>query len=161
MATLQELAQEMSRSFEDATRPDGSRFIRLRDGSPEWMSSVVMESHGGLLPDDWRYATCAAACEWIAERIADTGDEDAAEDASEFADSTVPIYTADLTAWLGSHCSRPGYVDEAAEEFGPAEDVLAAIGRGMYLEASEVYGATLAALQSRADGEPDDDGEEV
>lgn len=156
MSSLHELARDYADAFEDATRPDGSSFIRLRDGSPEWMSNAVMEAHGGILPDDWRYATTAAAAEWIAETLDNDPSADI-EDGAEFADSAVPIYTADLTAWLGSHCSRPGYVDEAAEEFGPAEDVLAGIGRGMYLEASEVYGATLHALQCRAD----DDGEEV
>jgi len=117
------------------------------------MRDVVREAHGDMLPDDWRYETCADACAFIADA------DEPEEGASEFADGAVDVYTSSLTDWLGSSVYRPGYVDEAANEFGPAEDVLAGIARGQYMEAEEVYAATLNALQARAD-DSEEDGEE-
>lgn len=152
MATLQEIAKQAADSFERATRDDGSAYVRTKDDAPEWVrDDVVFPAHGDMLPDDWRYETVWLACEWIAENAGN------AEDTSgEFADSRVDIYTSALTDWLGSHVTRPGYVDDAREEFGACDDasgILGEIARGQYLEASEVYSLTFAALDARADGE--------
>ena len=145
MASVQELAIAAAAQFERATRPDGTAYVRTKDDAPEWIrEEIVFPAHGDMLPDDWRYETVWLALEWIAER-GDTEDDAPGE----FADSRVDIYTASACAWLASHLSRPGYCDEATEEFGPPDppDVLNLIARGQYVEASEVYGLVLSALE--------------
>lgn len=139
--TVQELAKDAAASFEVATREDGSPYTRRTSDAPEWLQELVFDAHGDMLPDDWRYACIAAAC----EAIADADDPD--DDGHEFADSYVDVYTADLYEWLGSNLSRQGYCDEASEEFGPADSLVSQIMQGQYAEALEVYGSVLASLE--------------
>lgn len=65
--TTQSRAQELSSAFERKTRDDGSEFVCLKDGSPAWMTSIVQHAHGGMFPDDWRYALIERAADAIAE----------------------------------------------------------------------------------------------
>jgi hypothetical protein len=89
--TLQALAREMSLAFETATRTSsGESFRKLRDGSPEWMTTVCRMAHDDarLLPDDWRYAFIEEAVDALAEH----------ENADEALASLEPdVYTSDLT----------------------------------------------------------------
>lgn len=154
--TLQDLAGEAARCFETATRePVGDtpeRFVRVKDGSPEWVTELIRAAHGvdadgspSMLPDDWRYKVASFAVEMIAE-------SDDIEDArAEFADAMVDAYTFDRIAWLGSNLRRAGYVDEAVDEFGPPDQdgIIERIGLGQYAEASEVYDLVVAALEER------------
>lgn len=142
--TFREAAEAFAGSFEQAERSDGETFIRLRSGSPTWMTDIVRAAHGEMLPDDWRYACIAAA----AEHIAQYDSEDEAQDADgPFADGQVDVYTSDRYDWLSSHGYRSGYCDEAREEYGysPAEAMTIEdqIALGQYYEASEVYGLVL------------------
>jgi hypothetical protein len=159
---IHELAAEAYGCFETATRPDGSSFARVRDGSPEWVSELVREAHGrdadgapSFLPDDWRYATIRSALAFIGD---DATDPD--EDAHVFADSQADVYTGELIAWMGSNLQRVGYVDQAVAEFGFDEErgVVGAIGMGQYLEAREVYELVRGALEERAAALEDADG---
>src|SRR6266516_1712460 len=110
--TLESLAREAAGWFETAERPDGESFTRTKDGTPEWVTDLVREAHGDdFLPDDWRYATISDALNFLA----DDGDPD---DAGEFADQAVDVYTGARFAWLASNLNRAGYVDEAVAEFG-------------------------------------------
>jgi hypothetical protein len=45
------------RWFETARRPDGSEFVRLREGAPPELRDLVYQAHGRgqMMPDDWRY----------------------------------------------------------------------------------------------------------
>lgn len=144
---LQAKAQALYEALETRKREDGSRFVTLRDGSPEWMTEVVHAAHGDMLPDDWRYACIAAAAEYIAEA-------DDPEDAdSEFADSQVDIYNGARFAWLASNLNRMGYCDEAQEEGIASETatVVELIGAGQYMEAAEVYSMLLSALTEQVE----------
>src|SRR5438067_880220 len=151
-STIQELARNAGSCFERGTRPDGESFTRVKDGSPEWVSELVREAHGDdFLPDDWRYEHVHSALEFIAEA------EDAEDGRAEFADSAVDVYTGGLFSWLSSNMRRQSYVDEATEEFGPADSVADSIARGQYLEASEVYGLVLGFLEQRAEDVDEDE----
>jgi hypothetical protein len=143
-ASVQDLARDALRSFETATREDGSSYVRRTSDAPEWLQELVFTAHGDMLPNDWRYACIAAACEAIAES------DDPEDDAHEFADSYVDVYTASLYEWLGSNLTRQGYCDDAREEFGPADDLVSQIMQGQYMEALEVYGLVLAELERLA-----------
>jgi hypothetical protein len=151
MTSIQEKAAEAASYFESAKKADDSSFIRTKDGTPEWVKELVMKAHGtdpdgspSFLPDDYRYQWTLEALEFIAES------DDPDDGAHDFADQSVSVYTADRIAWLGSNLQRPGYCDEAAEEFGAVEGsgIVDRIGWGQYMEASEVYGLVLNALQS-------------
>jgi hypothetical protein len=149
--TIESVADEAYRAMERATREDGSQYVRLRDDAPEWVRTMVYDAHSDILPDDWRYATIRDAI----EAIMDSGDD---EDRShEFADDA-DVYNSDLLAWVGSHGSRPGYVDEARDELGEPRDFYHGLQMGQYLERAEVYDAVLEAISSRL-GDLEDEAE--
>lgn len=146
--TIFSLAQTAQHELEYAHREDGSQFARVKDSAPGWITDLVLDAHGSMLPDDWRYETAWHALQAIAE-----SNEDDIDDADhEFADR-VDVYNSQLLAWLGSHLSRPGYCDDAEEEFGPSDDgsIMARIQRGQYMERLEVFGAVRRSLEMVAD----------
>jgi hypothetical protein len=164
-AKVHELATTAARCFETARRAtgdtdsgpreDGDEYVRIRDGSPEWVTDLAREAHGDYLPDDWRYQFISEALDAISEADVDA---DLDEVGDEFADD-VDIYTGKLTDWLGSRASRHGYVDEAVEEMGHGDSVMADIARGQYQERREVFGQVCAFLEQRAEWDTDDDTE--
>jgi hypothetical protein len=153
ITSVQDIASEASGWFKTATRPSGESFTRMKDDAPEWVGQMVHAAHGDMLPDDWRYACIRAAV----DHIADTSEADA-DACHEFADAYVDVYTSALTDWLGSHVNRPGYCDEAAEEYGGEPDgINQRIMLGQYAEASEVFYAVSEALLERFDEVEDED----
>lgn len=145
VSALSERARETAGWFETAHRVEGdedSSFVRTRDGRPEWVTGLIHDAHGDMLPDDWRYRTIWAALDWIAE-----GND--SDDPGDFADAQVDVYTGARLNWLNSHPYRAGYCNEAADQFGDVTDIIDIIGQGQYLEASEVFGSVLAALEAR------------
>ncbi len=140
---VQEAANEARSYFVSKTRDDGTSYIATKD-APEWVGDLCYEAHGGMLPNDWRYDAIDSALDYIA-----AGDDDVVE----FADAQVDVCTSDLLAWIGSHGHRMGYCDEAQEQGGvDAEaNISQRIMVGQYLEASEVYGLVLAALEDHVD----------
>lgn len=154
--TARQLAGFMLDHFETARRDGftvgtfedgGETFVRLREGSPAWMTDVVRAAHDGgeMLPDDWRYAAIRSALDCIAES------DDAEDAAHEWADSEIDVYTSSRLEWLGSHSARLGYCDEARREGIAGESLLDQIGAGQYTEAREVFEQTLAALKVEAE----------
>ena len=155
--TLEQLAQEMLDQFELATRKDGSRFYRLKEGRPDWMQDVCREAHdhGEMMPDDFRYEFIYDALVLLA-----AGDEHGEGIESH-------VYNRDLLRWVSSHAQRPGYCDEAmnqglvdTDSFG----TIKLIGWGEYQERQEVFAQVKGALEDRlqqiedeADDESDDD----
>jgi len=143
MTNAQTLAQSLYDALVTATRADGSEFIRLADGSPEWMKTAVRDSHCGMLPDDTRYRMireCAGA-------LADLEDW---EDTHEIADGLVDIYNNDRLVWLASHLTRADYCDDAQSEDYVSESasMFDRIGAGQYMEYSEILGSLVHSLQN-------------
>lgn len=155
MSTVQELAREAAGYFETAAREDGGRYVRLRDaneaatGAPDWLRDLVYAAHAGMLPDDWRYACIQGALSAIAE----TDWCDPEDLRHEFADNYVDTYDDCRIEWLKSHWYRADYCDDAVDEglCSPTETIIARIGMGQYMEASEVYSRVLAELEKLAD----------
>ena len=143
---LQQLAGEAYDCFETVTKDNGEEFVRVKDGSPEWVTQLVYKAHGEFLPDEWRYRTIQNALAFIHDN------EDAEDMSSEFADSEVDVYNAARFAWLASHIQRQFYVDEAISELGWDQEsgIAGAIGLGQYEEAGEVFALVLEALEAQA-----------
>ena len=153
-----EIARRATGDTATGPREDGDEYVRIKDGAPSWVQDMVRHAHGasgddfGMLPDDWRYRFIREAVDAISSTLGEIetdaeGGSDEAADAldalsHEFADD-VPTYNAERIAWLGSHGSRPGYVDEAMEgyerEIGE-RGVLGIIALGIYAEREEVFG---------------------
>lgn len=143
--TIAALARELSDLFEAGPRisDDTGRPIRkIRDGAPDWAQDVCRAAHdgGSMLPDDWRYEMIESA----ADALADVdGDED---EARERLEEDCPVYTSELTRWLGSHVYRLGYCDEATREYGPFEGIANTIQAGFVVEQTEVLSQLVRAL---------------
>ena len=108
------VARELAAQFETATRPDGSKFTRLRKRAPEWMKNAVRAAHAGKLPDDHTYQMASIAADYIAENV------QSAYYIHELAEQSMyevegPTDRAALLAWVGSHSDRAALVDEAME----------------------------------------------
>lgn len=144
--TARDAAREAARWFETKTREDGTSFVALRDGRPEWLVDLVRAAHGPMLPDD-RIHDLAHAC------VLFVRDEDDYDDrADEWADGCCDTYSADLFEWAGSHAARLGFVEEAREEWGEeGATVLEWFQRGQYLEAREVFGSVVSSLEDAAE----------
>lgn len=145
--TLHELAKQMSLAFEGGTRPTtGETFRKLKDGSPEWMTTVCRKAHDDarLLPDDWRYAFIEQAVDALAEH----------EDTDHARSSLEPdIYTSDLTAWLHSLNARVYYVGEALSEHSTFRDGFQLLAAAQMMEKEEVFQQVVAALRDELDDE--------
>lgn len=150
--TIRTLAGQAYDAMERATRDDGSEYIRKRDDAPAWVAEIVQAAHGEMLPDDWRYACIWEAFRHIHDNTGHTDDLD--ETAHEFADDA-DVYNSDLLAWVGSHNSRAGYVDEARDEYGAARDFYHGLQMGQYQERAEVFSFVLAGLRRAAQQEAD------
>lgn len=144
--SIQDLAKEAGEFFTTKAREDGAEYFTLKDGAPEWVKDLIHKAHGEFLPDDYRYRWAYGAMEFIAD-----SDGDPMDDAAEFADLAVDTYTGDRLAWLSSNLQRPGYCDQVVQDYGSMPDpgdIISLIGCGQYVEAEEVYGLVLQALES-------------
>lgn len=152
MPTIQDLAHGASSHFETRKRKNGEEFVALKKGSPEWMTDMVREAHGSMMPDDWKYAFALEALRAIAET---ESDDEAIEAVQELEAS---IYTNELMQWLSSNLERAGYVDEAVENYGGHSDqgIVGDIGLGQMAEKQEVGYSILSTLRDRAEEEEED-----
>lgn len=135
--------------FERAKRSHSDEFyVRLKGSRPEWLQDAVREAHGGMLPNDYVYATARDAVVWIAESDVDC---DLDEARHEFADD-VDLMTSDLVEWYGSHSQRKAFVIEAKEE-GLIDTVEADIDRqimaGQYIERGRIFDAMRSAMEAQ------------
>lgn len=150
------LALAMYNTLERDTRNNGETFIRLKDGSPEWMTDAIRKAHGGMLPDDTRYRMIRDVLSSLTDREPDDW-EDAAH---EICDSLIDVYTSRLTAWLASDINRVGYVTEAIEEYGRGRDPAHEIAMGQFREYEEIYGSLVRSIEERAEEENDENEDE-
>ena len=138
--TVEGQAAEANKWLTRDKRNDGKEFVLVKDGAPEWITSLCREAHDGakMLPDDWRF-------EFIEDALTqlENGDEDVRD-----VDDAYP-YTHSRLSWLASNLERPGMCDEAREEYGgdaPA-DILSYIAWGMQHEMRQVFDCVKAWLE--------------
>jgi hypothetical protein len=148
----QALAQALYDAFEKATRTSGEEFVKIADGSPEWMSEAVRAAHGDMFIDDVRYSM-------VREVAGELADKEDWEDApSEIAGSCVDVYNAELLRWLSSNLHRAFYCDEAREEGLVSEDtdLYERIRQGQYQEYREVCDLLINFLEEREEQEEEE-----
>lgn len=151
IATVQTLAYDLSQALVDATRDSGARYVKLQDGSPEWMTDAIHAAHGDMMPDDWRYRAIRDVAGFIAE--IDDGEYVREDHVHECCDQLVDVYNADLTAWLASSLNRLGYCDQAVDD-GLVEMDAGMSKRlqiGQYVEYQEIFFALSLFLDEQAD----------
>jgi len=136
--TVNELAKEALKSFETGTRDNGEKFVKTKDGRPEWLTNLIFTAHGGMVPDDHRYKFIEDALIIIANN-----DQEAELDCPEI---EADIYTSDLTKWLHSRNDRVCYLTEALEEY-EIKDGFQALQSAQLLEREEVYYSVLNSLR--------------
>jgi hypothetical protein len=114
-------------------RADGSRFLALADGSPQWMRDAIRSAHDEELPNDWRYELALRA----ALALRDEPAADCYELASQVAEQLSTVYTGELLHWYAESPARLSYADEAREELGSgsADDVGGMLQLGQWLAA--------------------------
>ena len=146
--TLATLASEFSNAFEQDTHNDGKQFYKLKDGSPRWMIDAIHSAHADILPHDWVYEQCSR----VADRMAETDPENWDDSVSDWADSLVDVYNADRAAWLASHLSFGGVVDEAVEELGHSDQgIFGDIGTGQHRFNEQIAAALIQAVRDEAE----------
>lgn len=105
-------------AFTRDKRDDGSTFWCLTDrADQDDLVDWVRDLHDDELPNDWRYETIVAICNYLCD-LTETIDSqsDAHDIAFSAADSITSIYTAELCEWLSNNTGRLSYIDDAQEE---------------------------------------------
>lgn len=156
MGKVIKLAQQMWEQFEQAERDDGSKFWRLKHGSPEWMNGVcrAAHDHGKILPDDFRYEFITDSLCKLTEADDDTEDWELDELGTFEGD----VYNSDLARWLGAGGDRWWYCDQVLKD--PPGDFFSLLQAAQVMEKEEVFNAVLEALQDHADTLDDEDDDE-
>ena len=126
--------KEIKREGEDAK----TIYVK-KDGAPDWLTELVRDAHGDMLPDDYKYDYVVLALDAI---IAGDGNIDGIQFEPD-------IYNRDLLNWLNSSLTRASYVDEASEEFdlGPSVDTYTRIGYGQIREKEEILNSVIKSLE--------------
>lgn len=159
--TITAAASALRAAFETKTRDSGATFVTLRSSAEEWMIEAVRDAHGGMLPDDWRYAAIKAVAGSLYEDLDDDADEATAREASYAGcDALVDDYTASLTAWLASSVVRVAYCDTAAEEMGHSLAQDNALVRLLQLGQNEEYREIWDSLVTSLVAQVEEEGEE-
>jgi len=136
--TVNELAREALEWFEIGTRDNGEKFVKTKDGRPEWLEALIFNAHGDMSLDDYRYKFIKDALQYISDQ-----DEGADLDYPEI---EADIYTGDLTAWLNSRNDRVYYLTEALEEY-EIKNGFQALHDAQIIEKEEVYWSVLESLR--------------
>jgi len=137
------LADELYSAFQNDKRNDGTEFVHLKDGSPEWMTQVIHTAHGDKFPDDTVYEFVYRA----AMALADAGDY--LQDA--ISEIEPDIYTHDLTAWLHARVDHIEYIDQAISEFGQFDSGFNLLSAAQKMQIDEISYSVLSSLESLAD----------
>lgn len=162
---VQKIAEALYDAFETDTRDDGTEFVKLKDGSPEWMSEAARAAHDAVdeMPDDAVYECIKSAASYIHDNDHDS------DSAHEFADGEVSVYNAARVAWLAEKpLIRGPLCDEAAEETGwrfdgdrvSSSGIFGLIACGWYEWARRIYDAIAEACEAQADEMEDEETDE-
>lgn len=125
--TLQELIADYAGEFETRTvkRCGEEKTITVfADGASEELRHAVFKAHGDRLPNDWIFDKFNEILNTLGDYAVETI-EDIENVRHEVVDSLVDVYTCNLTAWLNDETYNVEYLDEAVNEYGATENILA------------------------------------
>lgn len=149
--TKNRIMQFFANQFETRERENGQTFVCLGENRPEWCQNVARESHGDMMPDDYRY-------KWIshgAETLADIPADEWEERIHEIADGMVDVYNFNLLEWVSSNLSRAEWVNDAVHnglvDVSGDFDLYRAIMAGQYEEIRETLVTLVEEIESLAD----------
>lgn len=157
MTRLAPLAAAFASAFMTKAFDNGESRIVLRDGAPDWMTEIVREAHGGMMPNDQSYSMILAVANEIDDLLRDNSDQtaDDLDDARhERIDSLIPVYNTERTAWLASHLDRAEYVNEAIRTYGTGTncpDIFDLLAMGINTELSYIWDAIERGLTAQAE----------
>lgn len=136
-----EFSMSMLKSLETKAREEGPEYTCTIEDRPEWLTNIVREAHGDMLPDDWKY-------KFIEESICALAETQEPDDIN----LEPSIYNHELLNWLSSNLTRSSYMDEYVQECGVPDgksfDGMSLIGGGQYQEKREVLNAVRQGLQT-------------
>lgn len=143
-----EIAKQLADAFTVDTRNDGTRFHKLRDGSPQWMTDAIHAAHGDILPLDWIYEHC----HHVADKMNEYEPEQWGDSVSEWADSLVDVYHVDRARWLALRVDFFDLVDEAvAESSHGTQGISGDIAQGQYKLLEQIAWAMVNAVNEQAE----------
>lgn len=126
-----EYSMSMLKSIQTKMREEGPEYVSTIEGRPDWLTEIIHTAHEDMLPDDWKYAFIEEAVNALAN-TQEPNDVNLEPD----------IYNHKLLEWLSSNLTRPGYIDDAVQEFGMAEgkqfDAMQLVGQGQWKEKYDV-----------------------
>jgi hypothetical protein len=153
-----ELARKLNKALIWDTRNNGESFLRLADGSPQWMSDVIYESHGDAFPSDTIYHWIKRSAEALANLDYDAKEYRMRDAIGEIESD---IYTSELTGWLHEDINHVCYITDALTEMGDFRDGFQLLTFAQHMQIEEVGNDMIDALVRLADeqydGEYDDD----
>jgi hypothetical protein len=145
-------ANLMYAAFETASRPDGTNFVRLKEGKrEEEYTEIIHAVHDDTdqgLPDDFTYRVIR---ECLAE-ITDIEDIDSPE-------LEADIYTSDLLSWLMDDISRIGRVDDAMGEGLGCTNLVSLLQYAQWQEKEEIYHSLVSHIRETLE-EIEEEGED-
>jgi len=128
---MKALIREMAEAFEERTRDDGTKFVALEKGSPQWMTDIIFKCHQDRMPDDDIYSRISDILDTFSD--VDSGDYDDYQD--RISEIEPDMYTADLTGWLASNINNVYYLTQALEEFDQRDGFSAlAMAQKLYID---------------------------
>lgn len=138
-------------SFKESSRTDGSKYLTLSAGSPDWMSEAIMAAHHGELPNDSRYQLIRDCL----QALSDDGVEnlqEALDDSYELARDLVPLCTGELLQWFSFLPGRLGDCDEVLSQGRVSElTTYEILSEGFRLAAEEVISSLADSLEDASD----------
>lgn len=161
--SLSALVSSLYAAMVTDTRTDGTKFLKLAEGSPDWMHDAIRAAHCDMMPDDTRYNMIGECL----SKLEDYLDEDAEDFSdlydrgidSEIADGLVDIYNFDRLQWLSSSLHRAEYVDESREQGLIGEDtcLFNQIGIGQYAEYQEILQSLMSSILEQYENQEEDE----
>jgi hypothetical protein len=146
-ANLLELATAFRNAFETGKRNNGSEYVFLRDGSPEWMRDACYNAHHNNMPNDAIYEMIQTAVQMLVDGL---DADDARDEAVDILSAVeAPIYTHELLRWLSTAPLAMGCCDEYIQNNGTFESTFQLLQEGWFIQFGEVSQSILNSLESQ------------
>jgi len=157
--TVHSLAQEIYDHIElrkSKNEEDDEKRWFLKEGSPEWMRSVILDA--GYEADTTLDNSYEMAVRVLGQ-FADACDDDSSEDDYREAIYEIEpdVYTSDLTSWLNSSDTHVYYLNEVIKEYGGTLDGFQSLASAQSKQIEEFGDLILRDLLERVEDSADEE----